>query len=45
MASHETTIVEDTQTAEITINQKYQGKIHIKVVCKDGTSNEADWKP
>jgi len=45
VTSQETTTVEESQTAEITINQGYQTKIHIKVICKDGTFNEADWKP
>jgi hypothetical protein len=45
VTSQETTTVEESQTAEITINQGYQRKIHIKVICKDGTVNEADWKP
>ena len=45
VASQETATVEESQTAEITINQGYQRKIHIKVICKDGTFNEADWKP
>jgi type II secretory pathway pseudopilin PulG len=45
VTSQETATVEESQTAEITINQGYQRKIHIKVICKDGTVNEADWKP
>ncbi|MCK4252386.1 hypothetical protein KAX97_13135 [candidate division WOR-3 bacterium] len=45
VASEETTTVKETQTAEITINRGYQNEICIKVICKDGTYNEADWKP
>jgi len=45
VASEETTTVKETQTAEITITRGYQKEIHIKVICQDGTYNEADWKP
>lgn len=45
VASEETTTVKETQTAEITINRGYQKEIHIKVICRDGTYHEADWKP
>jgi dTDP-glucose pyrophosphorylase len=45
VASEETTTVKETQTAEITINRGYQQEIHIKVICRDGTYHEADWKP
>lgn len=45
VASEETTTIREGQTAEVTINRSYQEKVHIKVVCKDGTSYEADWKP
>ncbi len=45
VTSQATTTVEETQTAQITINQGYQEKIRIKVICKDGTFYQADWKP
>jgi hypothetical protein len=45
VASEETTTVKETQTAEITITRGYQKEIHIKVICKDGTYNEANWEP
>jgi hypothetical protein len=45
VASEETTTVKQTQTAEITINRGYQVEMHIKVICEDGTFNEADWEP
>ena len=45
VASEETTTVKETQTAEITITRGYQNEICIKVICKDGTYNEADWEP
>jgi len=45
VASEETTTVKESQTAEISINRGYQNEICIKVICKDGTYNEADWKP
>jgi len=43
--SEETTIIEEGQTAEITINQAYKEEVHISVVCKDGTFHELDWRP
>lgn len=45
VASEETTTVKETQTAEITITRGYEKEIRIKVICKDGTYNEADWEP
>ena len=45
VSSYETTTVNETQTAEITINQNYGKKIRIKVVCVDGISYESDWSP
>jgi len=45
VASEETTTVKETQTAEITITRGYQNEMRIKVICKDGTYNEADWEP
>jgi hypothetical protein len=40
-----TAILTETSTAEITIDRSYQGPIHVKVTCKDGTFNELDYKP
>lgn len=45
VGSGKTTILNETSTAEITIDRSYQGPIHVKVTCKDGTSNELDYKP
>jgi len=39
------TRVDEGQTAEITVNRVYVNKIHIKVVCSDGTFYEGDWEP
>jgi archaellum component FlaG (FlaF/FlaG flagellin family) len=43
--NQQTTEIEKGQTATVTINNSYQEKIQIRVVCTDGTSNESDWKP
>lgn len=40
-----TTTLKSGHTAQITINQAYHEEVHIKVVCKDGTSHQGDWKP
>jgi archaellum component FlaG (FlaF/FlaG flagellin family) len=45
VASQQTTTMEKGQTAEITVNQGYRRKVHIKVVCRDGTFIEGDWGP
>ena len=45
VSSEDTTIVEETKTAEITVFESYQKQINIKIVCKDGTSYEADFEP
>lgn len=40
-----TTTLKSGHTAQITINQAYYEEVHIKVVCKDGTSHQGDWEP
>ena len=45
VSSEETTTVKETKTAKITITERYQKKIHVKVVCEDGTFIEADEEP
>jgi len=40
-----TTVVPKGQTAEITINQGYSTRVHMKVFCIDGISHEMDWQP
>lgn len=45
IASEETTTIMEGQTAEITVNHAYREKVHIKVICTDGTSHEGYWKP
>jgi archaellum component FlaG (FlaF/FlaG flagellin family) len=45
VASQPTTTLEAGRTAAITVNRGYSQKIHIKVVCKDGTFIEGDWTP
>jgi hypothetical protein len=45
VGSEKTAILNETLTAEITIDRSYRGPIHVKVICKDGTSNELDYKP
>jgi archaellum component FlaG (FlaF/FlaG flagellin family) len=45
VASQQTTTMEKGQTAEITVNQGFGQKVHIKVLCRDGTFIEGDWTP
>jgi hypothetical protein len=45
VSSEDTTTVEETKTARITVFEQYQKRINIKIVCKDGTSIEADFEP
>jgi hypothetical protein len=45
VASQETTMIQQGQTAVITITRLYNERVHIKVYCKDGTFNEGDWQP
>jgi hypothetical protein len=45
VSSEGTTAVEETKTAKITVFGQYQKRINIKIVCKDGTSIEADFEP
>ena len=45
VASQKTTTLQQGQTAEITINQAYTERVHIKVFCKDGTFNENWYQP
>ena len=45
VSSEDTTTVEETKTAEITVFERYQKRINIKIVCKDGTSIEAEFEP
>lgn len=40
-----TTTLKSGHTAQITVNRAYREEVHIKVVCKDGTSHQGDWKP
>jgi hypothetical protein len=44
VASQETTTVTQGQTAVITINHPYNKRVHIRVICRDGTSHET-WQP
>jgi paraquat-inducible protein B len=43
--SENTTTLNETSTAVITVDHSYQGAIHVKVACVDGTSHELDYKP
>jgi ABC-type uncharacterized transport system ATPase subunit len=45
VGSENTNILDESLTAEITINRVYQGPIHVRVTCEDGTFNELDYKP
>jgi len=45
VANQQTTLVEKGQTAAVTINNSYQEKIQIRVVCEDGTNTQSDWRP
>ncbi len=45
VASQETTTITQGQTAKIIINQAYNERAHIRVICKDGTFYERDWQP
>jgi hypothetical protein len=45
VASQQTTTMEKGQTAEITVNRGFGQKVHIKVLCRDGTFIEGDWTP
>jgi hypothetical protein len=45
VSSEDTITVEETKTARITVFEQYQKRINIKIVCKDGTSIEADFEP
>jgi archaellum component FlaG (FlaF/FlaG flagellin family) len=45
VANQPATEVEKGQTATVTINNLYQQEIHIRAVCKDGTSTESNWDP
>jgi hypothetical protein len=45
VSSEDTITVEETKTAKITVFEQYQNRISIKIVCKDGTSIEADFEP
>ena len=40
-----TNVLEEGQTAEITINQSYSSKVYVKIICSDGTFNEGHWEP
>ncbi len=40
-----TTTIPQGSTAQITINHAYTDTVHIKAICQDGTSYEADYKP
>ena len=43
--SEKTTEIKERQTVELIINRAYKEKVHIRVVCKDGTFIEAEWGP
>ena len=45
VASQQTTTIEEGRTAEIMVNRGYGHKVHIKVICSDGTFIEGDWTP
>jgi len=45
VASENTTTIPQSATAQITINIRYTDKVHIKVICEDGTAYESDYKP
>jgi flagellar basal body-associated protein FliL len=45
VASEKTVTLPEGLTAEITLNRSYQDKIHIKIICEDGTFYELDQKP
>jgi hypothetical protein len=45
VSSEDTTTVEETKTARITVFEQYQKRINIKIVCKDGTSIAAAFEP
>lgn len=45
ISSEDTTTLEETKTAKITVFEQYQKRINIKIVCKDGTSIEVDIAP
>jgi 6-phosphogluconolactonase (cycloisomerase 2 family) len=45
VSSEDTTTVEETKTAKITVFEQYQKRINIKIVCEDGTSIEVDVEP
>ena len=45
VANQQTTLIEKGQTAAVTINNSYQEKIQIRVVCEDGTNTQSDWRP
>ena len=40
-----TNIIPKGSTAEVTIAKMYTQKIHVQVVCSDGTGIESDYKP
>lgn len=45
VGTENTTTVTPSQTAQITIDHAYNQTVHVKVICTDGTSHEADWQP
>ena len=45
VSSEATSTIEETKTAKITVFEQYQKRVTIKIVCKDGTSIEADAEP
>ena len=45
VASQQTTTIEEGRTAEIVVNRGFVYKVHIKVICSDGTFIEGDWTP
>jgi len=45
VASENTTTIQQGATAQITITHAYIDTVHIKAICQDGTSYEADCKP
>lgn len=44
VGSQNTTELEKGQTACVSLNNVFEGQLRIKVVCKDGTNTETNWK-
>ena len=45
VASQNTTTINESSTAEITITQAYKNTVHIKVISEGGAFYESDYKP